>query len=82
MIKRVVEDKIKKLAEKFPVISVTGPRQSGKTTLIKSMFPEYRYESLEDPDTRLFATTDPRKFLDAAKGMIIDEIQRVPELFS
>jgi predicted AAA+ superfamily ATPase len=57
MIKRVIEDKIIQLSEKFPVISVTGPRQSGKTTLIKSMFPNYRYESLEDPDTRLFANS-------------------------
>ncbi len=82
MIKRVLEDKIRELAGKFPVISVTGPRQSGKTTLIKSMFPGYRYESLEDPETRLFATTDPRKFLESDKRMIIDEIQRVPDLFS
>lgn len=82
MIKRVLEEKIKQLAGKFPIISVTGPRQSGKTTLIKSIFPEYRYESLEDPDTRLFATTDPRRFLESDKKMVIDEIQRVPELFS
>ena len=82
MIKRVIKDKIIQLAEKFPVISVTGPRQSGKTTLIKSIFPDYRYESLEDPDTRLFAINDPRKFLNVEKKMIIDEIQRAPELFS
>ena len=82
MIKRVLETKIQQLAKKFPVVSVTGPRQSGKTTLIKSMFPDLRYESLEDPDTRLFATSDPRKFLESEKRMIIDEIQRVPELFS
>lgn len=82
MIKRVIQDKIKQLAEKFPVISVTGPRQSGKTTLIKSMFPDLLYESLEDPDTRLFALSDPRKFLGNEKKMIIDEIQRAPELFS
>jgi hypothetical protein len=82
MIKRVIKDKIIQLAEKFPVISVTGPRQSGKTTLIKSIFPDYCYESLEDPDTRLFAINDPRKFLNMEKKMIIDEIQRAPELFS
>lgn len=70
------------MAGKFPVISVTGPRQSGKTTLIKSMFPSYRYESLEDPDTRIYAQTDPRRFLGTNEKMIIDEIQRVPELFS
>ena len=67
MIKRVIKDKIIQLAEKFPVISVTGPRQSGKTTLIKSIFPDYCYESLEDPDTRLFAINDPRKFLNVEK---------------
>jgi uncharacterized protein len=82
MIKRVLENKIYKLSEKFPVISVTGPRQSGKTTLIKSMFPDWHYETLEEPDTRLFALTDPRKFLDTGKKMIIDEIQRAPDLFS
>ncbi len=82
MIKRVITEKIIQLAEKFPVISVTGPRQSGKTTLIKTIFPDYRYESLEDPDTRLFAINDPRKFLNAEKKMIIDEIQIAPELFS
>lgn len=82
MIKRIIKDKIIQLAEKFPVISVTGPRQSGKTTLIKSIFPDYRYESLEDPDTRLFAINDPRKFLNEGKKMVIDEIQRAPELFS
>jgi predicted AAA+ superfamily ATPase len=82
MIRRAIQDKIKQLTGKFPVISVTGPRQSGKTTLIKSMFPDWRYESLEDPDTRLFAITDPRKFLEGEKKIIIDEIQRVPDLFS
>jgi len=82
MIRRILQDKIKQLAEKFPVISVTGPRQSGKTTLIKSTFPDWHYESLEDPDTRLFAITDPRKFLEGEKRMIIDEIQRAPNLFS
>lgn len=82
MIKRVIQEKMAQMAEKFPVISLTGPRQSGKTTLIKAMFPGYRYESLEEPDTRIFAQTDPRKFLYTKEKMIIDEIQRVPELFS
>jgi predicted AAA+ superfamily ATPase len=82
MIQRVIKNKIFQLADKFPIISVTGPRQSGKTTLIKAMFPEYLYQSLEDPDTRLLAVTDPRKFLGSKNRMIIDEIQRAPELFS
>jgi predicted AAA+ superfamily ATPase len=82
MIKRIIRSKIEELAEKYPVISVTGPRQSGKTTLLKAMFRGYRYESLEDPDTRIYAQADPRKFLGKDERVIIDEIQRVPELFS
>ncbi len=82
MIERTLRDKLIQLAGKFPVVSVTGPRQSGKTTLIKAAFPGYTYSSLEDPDTRLFASKDPRSFLAIANRMIIDEIQRVPELFS
>jgi predicted AAA+ superfamily ATPase len=82
MIQRVIKDKIFKLADKFPIISVTGPRQSGKTTLIKAMFPDYIYQSLEDPDIRLLAVNDPRKFLGSKKRIIIDEIQRAPDLFS
>jgi len=82
MIKRNLKDKLMQLAEKFPIVSVTGPRQSGKTTLIRSVFPDYSYENLEDPETRLFAQNDPRSFLNLSQRMIIDEIQRVPELFS
>jgi hypothetical protein len=82
MINRSIENKIRLLSEKFPVVIVTGPRQSGKTTLIKSMFPGYRYESLEDPDTRLFAQSDPRRFLGFREKIVIDEVQRVPDLFS
>ena len=82
MIPRILERKITQLADKFPVISVTGPRQSGKTTLIKSIFSGYKYTSLEEPDIRLIAGSDPRRFLETGPRMIIDEIQRVPELFS
>ena len=82
MIQRDIQNKILQLTEKFPVISITGPRQSGKTTLLKMLFPNYRYESLEEPDTKLYAASDPRKFLGGRNKMIIDEIQRVPELFS
>ncbi len=82
MIKRNLKDKLLQLAEKFPIVSVTGPRQSGKTTLVRSVFPDYSYENLEDPETRLFAQNDPRSFLNLSERMIIDEIQRVPELFS
>ncbi len=67
----------------FPVVTITGPRQSGKTTLLKNVFPEKKYVSLEDPDIRQLATSDPRSFLSQSdSGLIIDEIQRVPELVS
>ncbi len=67
----------------FPILTITGPRQSGKTTLSRLLAPELPYFSLEDPDTRSFARDDPRAFLrQAADGAILDEIQRVPELFS
>ena len=82
MIKRSIQKKMMELSEKFPIISLTGPRQSGKTTLLKAMFPEYRYENLEEPDARLFAQSDPRNFLGTKERLIIDEAQRVPELFS
>jgi len=83
VIKRDIQDQLLKLAGKFPVIAVIGPRQSGKTTLVKATFPEMEYANLEEPDTRLFAQNDPRSFLSNRKnGLVIDEAQRVPELFS
>lgn len=67
----------------FPVLTITGPRQSGKTTLSRLLAPDLPYLSLEDPDTRAFATEDPRAFLrQIGDGAILDEIQRAPELFS
>ncbi len=82
MIQREIKEKLIQLSGKFPVVSLTGPRQSGKTTLLKVSFPDYIYTSLEEPDTRIFAETDPRRFLASGPRMIIDEIQRIPELFS
>lgn len=71
------------MMSKFPVISVTGPRQSGKTTLLRGMFPDYRYVNFEDPDARLFFAQDPRGFLrEYDRFVIFDEAQRVPTLFS
>ncbi len=68
---------------KFPVIAVTGPRQSGKTTLLKSLFKDYQYISLEDRDTLAFAESDPVGFLNEyAQYVIFDEVQRAPSLFS
>ena len=83
MIDRRLGKRLRKLARIFPVVTVTGPRQSGKTTLCRSVFPGLRYVSLEAPDVREFARTDPRAFLGELKGgAILDEVQRVPELLS
>ncbi|MCK5132793.1 MAG: ATP-binding protein [Candidatus Sabulitectum sp.] len=82
MIKRKLESKLKDLASKYPVLTLTGPRQSGKTTLVKSAFPGRKYVSLEDLDHRAFAQEDPRGFLRSYPRAIIDEVQNVPELFS
>jgi predicted AAA+ superfamily ATPase len=83
MIDREITERIKLLATKFPVIAVTGPRQSGKTTLVKNIFPEHTYINLEDIEKRNFATQDPKGFFAVYKTkIIIDEVQYVPELFS
>lgn len=83
MIQRIATSKIEQLAATFKSVAVTGPRQSGKTTLVKSLFPEKAYLSLENPDVRRFALEDPRGFLSRYQsGAIFDEVQRAPELFS
>jgi predicted AAA+ superfamily ATPase len=83
MIGRTLETHLRDLATRWPVLTITGPRQSGKTTLSRLAFPDHRYASLESPDTREYAATDPRGFLaEHGEGAIIDEIQRVPELLS
>lgn len=83
LFKRNLTLQIERLRDKFPILAVTGPRQSGKTTLLKSMFPNYSYISLEDLDLRTFAEQDPKGFLQKyAENIIFDEIQRVPALFS
>lgn len=80
---RIAANKFKKLAQTFPIVSLIGPRQSGKTTLAREMFPEYKYVSLEDLDNRTYAESDPRGFLaDYNHKVIIDEAQRAPDLFS
>ena len=79
MISRVASDKVRELASRFKAIAITGARQSGKTTLVKSLFTLKPYVSLENPDTRAFANDDPRGFLSGfPAGAILDEIQRVP----
>lgn len=82
-IPREIVAELIELSSSFPVVTITGPRQSGKTTLVRNVFPHKKYFSLEDPDTRQLALSDPRTFLNQGEnGMIIDEIQRVPELVS
>lgn len=83
MIKRTAHDTIMRLAKGFPVIGITGPRQSGKTTLARSAFPDKPYLTLEDPDTLLLAESDPRGLLsNYPDGLILDEVQRSPQIFS
>lgn len=82
MISRTLSQAVQQAAEKLPVITLTGPRQSGKTTLVQTVFPEHTYYNLEYPDTREYAVTDPRGFLQSAPRMIIDEVQHVPNLTS
>lgn len=85
MITRRIAKKIEQLRLHFPVIALVGPRQSGKSTLSKMLFPTYVYVSLEEPDVRMFAEKDPRGFLaqyTRGEGVIFDEIQRVPQLLS
>jgi predicted AAA+ superfamily ATPase len=83
MVTRDLQKQLLLLAKKMPVIALTGPRQSGKTTLLKTAFPSYEYVNLEHPPTRTLALNDPDRFLSQyTKGLIIDEAQRAPELFS
>ena len=82
-IKRALGIKINEALEKYPIVAVNGPRQSGKTTLSRMLLPDYEYVNLEDISKRNFAQSDPKGFLETYKdGVIIDEIQYVPDLFS
>jgi predicted AAA+ superfamily ATPase len=83
MFKREIANELRAAAKEYPVVTVTGPRQSGKTTVVQALFPEKKYANLEEPDTREFATLDPRGFLERfPEGAILDEIQRTPQLLS
>ena len=83
MIEREIAGKLLFLTEKYPIVTLTGPRQSGKSTLLRNTLADYRYVSLEDPDLMTFACNDPRSFIRTfADKTIIDEVQRVPALFS
>ena len=83
MIKREITPRLVTLFQQYPFVTVTGPRQSGKTTLCRNVFPNLEYVNLEAPDQREFAESDPRAFLARLDdGAILDEIQRVPSLLS
>ena len=83
MITRTAEKKLVQLHKMFKVVAVTGPRQSGKTTLVKKVFPGKTYVNLENPDIRRFSVDDPRGFLSQyPEGAVLDEVQRNPDLFS
>lgn len=83
MIQRIITNKLIEISSYYSVITFTGPRQSGKTTLIKSVFKDLPYISLENPDSKKRAEEDPRGFLNNyPKGVILDEVQNVPDLFS
>ena len=83
MIPRLAAKTVQRLAKGFPIVALTGPRQSGKTTLARSLFAHKPYVSLENPDELAFATTDPKRFLaQFAQGAVLDEVQRCPSLLS
>lgn len=83
MIERLLQPRLLELATRYPILTLTGPRQSGKTTLSRMAFPDRPYVSLENPAQREFAQDDPVAFLARYKdGAIIDEVQRVPQIFS
>lgn len=83
MIRRSLEIQIRRYSNEYPIVAIVGPRQSGKTTLVRHMFPEHKYLSMENLDIRHMAQDDPRGFLDDyGKNLILDEVQRVPILFS
>lgn len=83
MITRKAQTKLISLSRSYPVVTVVGPRQSGKTTMVKQAFPHYNYFNLEEPDVREKFLADPRNFLkESSKGIILDEIQKAPVLLS
>lgn len=83
IVPRHLADRVSNMLKYYPAVAVTGPRQSGKTVLLKELLPDYRYVSLEDPENYRYAKNDPREFLKEFNDkVILDEIQRVPPLFS
>jgi predicted AAA+ superfamily ATPase len=83
MLKRIIAPKLIEWAKQYPIVTMTGPRQSGKTTLVKEVFPHKPYVNLEDLQERNFAIEDPKGFLNRfPQGAVLDEIQNVPQLLS
>lgn len=83
MIRRTLASDLLRLSKKYPVISITGPRQSGKTTIVQSVFPEHKYITFENPDTRMRAISDPGSFFfPENQNLILDEVQYVPQILS
>ncbi len=83
MYKRILEKQIRELASKYPVVTILGPRQSGKTTVVRAAFPDKPYVNMEEADHRALAQLDPKSFMQAyPEGAIFDEVQRTPHLLS
>ncbi len=83
MFKRSLQAHLQDVAKKYPIVTILGPRQSGKTTLVKAVFPQKPYVNMEDASVRALATVDPKSFLEGyPEGAIFDEVQRVPTLLS
>lgn len=85
MFTRSIQAIFEEQMRQYPVVTITGPRQSGKTTLVKTQYPERPYYNLENPDVRMMIESDPRQFMDSVslqKGVIIDEVQKLPVLLS
>lgn len=85
MVRRDLEEQLIEAAAEFPAVALMGPRQSGKTTLAQATFPDHTYISFEDLEMRSLAQVDPKRFLKdypSESGIILDEVQHVPELLS
>lgn len=83
MIRRDIQDELLYLSKNYPIVTITGPRQAGKTTIAKHVFSDYKYCNLEIPEIRELATHDPNAFFNEFPcPVIIDEVQRVPQLLS